>query len=595
MPKSWTSDLLILTLLLGLFFGFELGDRALWSPDEGRYSEVAREMVVTRDYVTPRLNGVKFFEKPPLFYWLQSASIEAFGLSEWSLRLWPATLALIGCLVVYIGSRKLFGRRTALLASVVLATSGLYYAMSRIASLDMGLSTLLSCALISFILGTDEPPGLRRRLAMCTFFVFAALAVLGKGLIGIVIPGLVIGTWILFLGEWRILKTLYLPSGLALFFIIAAPWHVWVSIINPEFLNFYFIREHFQRYLYKNGPMDHPWTFIPVVLVGLYPWSAFLIQAVKNNLAPSLRPRHGHRQAMFFTIWAGWVFLFFSFSSSKVIPYILPMFPPLAVLIGRYFAGAWDRANPEALRAGYWSLLLTICLLFAVGLKGPQHFLERYSNWPNLEVPGDEATIPSTSLTSYPDLVRLRPYMAAQSIILILGGVVAVFLGKRRGFLPAFCALGSTAALFLIVLNASLPLFDERRSVKDLVRAIKPRLQPNDEVASYHAYYQDLPFYLQRHVTQVGWREPFETYENEPNQPADDDATLWKKWNGPQSIYVLTDRMIFDKLSARAARRLYLIAQNDYQVVFSNKRSISAPRAGLYDKLKFQIARSKRL
>ena len=127
------------------------------------------------------------------------------------------------------------------------------------------------------------------------------------------------------------------------------------------------------------------------------------------------------------------------------------------------------------------------------------------------------------------------------------------------------------------------------------MRAIKPQLQPNDEVASYHAYYQDLPFYLQRHVTQVGWREPFETYENEPNQPADDDATLWKKWNGPQSIYVLTDRMIFDKLSARAARRLYLIAQNDYQVVFSNKRSISAPRAGLYDKLKFQIARSKRL
>jgi len=577
MPKSWTSDLLILTLLLGLFFGFELGDRALWSPDEGRYSEVAREMVVTGDYVTPRLNGVKFFEKPPLFYWLQSVSIEAFGLSEWSLRLWPATLALIGCLVVYIGSRKLFGRRTALLACVVLATSGLYYAMSRVASLDMGLSTLVSCALISFILGTDEPPGVRRRIAMWTFFVFAALAVLEKGLIGIVIPGLIISTWILFLGEWRILKTLYLPSGITLFVIVTAPWHILVSVINPEFFNFYFIREHFQRYLFKNGPIDHPWTFVPVLLVGLYPWSAFLIQAVKNNLAPSLRPRHGHRQAVFIMIWAGWVFLFFSFSSSKVIPYILPMFPPLAILIGRYFAGAWDRANPEALRAGYWSLLLTICLLFAVGLKGPQHFLERYSNWPRLEVPDDEATIPSTSLTSYPDLVRLRPYMAAQSIILVLGGVVAVFLGKRRGFLSAFCTLGSTAALFLIVLNASLPLFDERRSVKDLVSVIKPQLQPNDEVASYHAYYQDLPFYLQRHVTQVGWREPFETYENELNQPADDDATLWKKWNGPQSIYVLTDRMIFDKLSARADRRLYLVAQNDYQVVFSNKRSISEP------------------
>src|SRR5437667_1966059 len=115
---DWFRDLLVLTLLLGSFFGFKLGERALWSPDEGRYSEITREMVVTGDYITPRLDGIKFFEKPPLFYWLQSASIKAFGLNEWSLRLWPAMFALLGCLAVYAGGRKLFGRRTALLASV---------------------------------------------------------------------------------------------------------------------------------------------------------------------------------------------------------------------------------------------------------------------------------------------------------------------------------------------------------------------------------------------------------------------------------------------------------------------------------------------
>src|SRR5437773_5352564 len=146
---DWFRDLLVLTLLLGSFFGFKLGERALWSPDEGRYSEIAREMVVTGDYITPRFDGIKFFEKPPLFYWLQSASIKAFGLNEWSLRLWPAMFALLGCLAVYAGGRKLFGRRTALLACVVLATSGLYYAMSRVSDLDMGLSALLTCALIS--------------------------------------------------------------------------------------------------------------------------------------------------------------------------------------------------------------------------------------------------------------------------------------------------------------------------------------------------------------------------------------------------------------------------------------------------------------
>jgi len=179
--------------------------------------------------------------------------------------------ALLGCFAVYAGGRKLFGRRTALLACVVLATSGLYYAMSWVADLDMGLSALLTCALISFLLGTREPPGLRRRSAMWAFFAFAALAVLEKGLIGIVIPSLVIGTWILVVGEWNVLKNLYLPSGLALFLTIAAPWHVLVAKINPEFLDFYFIREHLQRFLYKNGPLDHPWTFVPVLFIGFFP------------------------------------------------------------------------------------------------------------------------------------------------------------------------------------------------------------------------------------------------------------------------------------------------------------------------------------
>src|SRR6266705_3664643 len=146
---DWFRDLLVLTLLLGSFFGFKLGERALWSPDEGRYSEVAREMVVSGDYVTPRLDGVKFFEQPPLFFWLQSLSIGVFGLSETALRLWPALFALVSCLAVYTGARKLFGRCSGWIAAVVLATSGLYYAMSRMANLDMILSALITCALLA--------------------------------------------------------------------------------------------------------------------------------------------------------------------------------------------------------------------------------------------------------------------------------------------------------------------------------------------------------------------------------------------------------------------------------------------------------------
>jgi 4-amino-4-deoxy-L-arabinose transferase-like glycosyltransferase len=578
---AWLCDLLILSMLLGVFFGFSLGARALWSPDEGRYSEVAREMVVTGDYITPHLDGIKFFEKPPLFYWLQSASIRAFGLNEWSLRLWPALFALLGCLAIYAGGRRLYGRRTGLIACVVLATSGLYYAMSRVADLDMGLSVLLTCALISFLLGTREPPGLKRGFAIWACFVFAALAVLEKGLIGIVLPILIIGSWLLLVGEWNGLKNLCIPSGLALFLMIAAPWHILAAKINPEFLNFYFVREHFQRFLYKNGPLDHPWSFVPVLLIGLLPWTGFLYQAMRFNLFRSWRPRHGHKEAVFLALWAGWVFVFFSLSSSKVIPYILPMFPPLSVLVGRYFSAAWNHTKLPGLGAGCLFLLSAGVIFVLLGAKGPQHYLERYSNWPNLEVPINEATIPSTALNIYPDLLKVRPYMIAQSAILLFGALAASILARRR--IPAaFSALVITSALFLSVLNSSLPIFDQRRSVKDLALAIKPWLQPNDEVASYHAYYQDLPLYLQRHVTQVGWVEPFEGWEQELNRRADDDKAFWQKWNSPQSIYALTDRATYNKLRAKVDRRFYLVAQNDYDVVFSNRNEASgteSPRA----------------
>ncbi|HEY6201256.1 MAG TPA: phospholipid carrier-dependent glycosyltransferase [Candidatus Binatia bacterium] len=567
--SGWGLDFVFLALCAGALFAFQLGDRALWSPDEGRYAEVAREMVVSGDYVTPRLEGVKFFEKPPLFYWLQSAAIRLFGVNEWALRLWPALFAVLGCLAVYVGGRKFFDRRTGSIAAAVLATSGLYYAMSRVANLDMGLTTLLSAALLSFLAGTRSPPGFHRRAAMAAFFGLIALAVLDKGLIGVVLPALIITTWVALTGEWRILKTLHLPSGLFLFTAVAAPWHILAARANPEFFYFYFVREHFQRFLYKNGPLDHPWTFAPVLLIGLFPWTVFLFQALRYNLQDP--PASRRNETVFFLVWAGWVFLFFSLSSSKVVPYILPMFPALAILLGRYLSAAWERPVLPGIGPGLWAFVCAALVIAAFGLKGPQHYLERYSNWPDLEVPHDEATIPSTSSEAYPDLAPLKPYLAAQGVILITGALAAVYLRRRKGLSWAVPVLAASSALFLVVLNSSLPIFDERRSVKDLALALKPRLTSADEVASYHAYYQDLPLYLQRRVTQVGWIEPFELWEEDRNQRADDEGTFWQRWNGPATIYILTDRDEYDKLRSDAKDKIFLVAQTDYDVMLSNR------------------------
>jgi Aminoarabinose transferase C-terminal domain len=178
-------------------------------------------------------------------------------------------------------------------------------------------------------------------------------------------------------------------------------------------------------------------------------------------------------------------------------------------------------------------------------------------------------------LNFYPDLMKLSPYMIMQSAILLFGALATSFL-SRRNIPAAFSALALTAAFFLVVLNSSLPLFDQRRSVKDLALTIKPWLRPNDEVASYHAYYQDLPLYLQRHVTQVGWVEPFELWEEELNKRADDDKAFWQKWDGPHSVYALTNRATYKKLRAHADRKLYLVAQTAYDVVFANRKETPA-------------------
>jgi hypothetical protein len=557
--------------LLALLFGFNLGRRALWSPAEGRYAEIPRAMVVSGDYLTPRLNGVKYFEKPPLFYWLQALAIKLFGLNEWSLRSWTALFALLGCIVVYAAGRELFGRRTGWIASLILASSPLYYAMARVITTDMALSFFISAALLAFLAATRRAPGRSRRLLMWAFFICTALATLTKGLIGAVLPALVIGAWIAFLGEWKIFRAMYLPSGLFFYAAIAAPWHVLVSRANPEFARFYFIHEHFQRYLGADQrPLQQAWAYIPVLLIGFFPWAAFVIQAFRNNLGFSWEHRRKHQGQLFLGLWAVLIVVFFSASGSQLFTYILPAFPPLALLIGETFSAWWAAEAAPGIRPGVWAVAIALLLLVAAGLGAPQHRLERYSNWPSSNTPSDDTTIPSTRLTSYPDLEKLAPYIYAQAAVLLCGAI-AVFSVRRRGLSRIFPVLATTSALFLIVMDSGFPLLDDRRSVKTLALALKPALGPADEVATYRTYYQDLPVYLERRVTVVEWRGElaFGAEVEDTSAWMIDDATFWRRWSGAAAMYAVTDRENYDQLVANG-RPVHLLMKSPYNVVVTN-------------------------
>jgi 4-amino-4-deoxy-L-arabinose transferase-like glycosyltransferase len=351
--RNWLEPML-LALVLTLWFGYELGTRALWAPDEGRYAEIAREMAASGDFVTPRLDGVPYLEKPPLLYWLTAGTMRLFGISEWTARAWPAIFALAGCLVVYFAGRGLYGRRAGLIAAAILALCPLYDFLGRSLTLDMALTAWLTAALSAFLFAARDPDARHRRWLYYAFYVAIAFAILTKGIVALAIPAMVIGAWIALMGEWRLIGRMHLPAGLVIVGAIAGPWHVLAEQANPGFSHFYFVHEHFARFLTTVHHRVQPaWFFVPVIVVGFFPWSAFLPAALRGL---RWRERREHREAWFLVLWAAIPFLFFSLSGSKLVPYVLPVLPPLALLLGDRLARAWER-NEAPPRAALWALL----------------------------------------------------------------------------------------------------------------------------------------------------------------------------------------------------------------------------------------------
>jgi hypothetical protein len=555
--KNSRLDLLLLTLGVALLLGLHLGRRSLWEPDEGRYAEIPREMLATGDFVTPRLNGVKYFEKPPLFYWIEAAAMRALGPAEWALRLPPALFALGGCLAVYAAGRRLFGRRAGLLAAVILATSPLYFGIGQVVILDMAVSVLLTAALLAFLLATREPPGWRRRLCLWTFWGAAALAVLTKGLIGIVLPALIIGAWTVLFRRWSALRLTLQPSGIALFLLIAVPWHVLVARANPEFAWFYFIHEHFLRYTTRVHKRYEPfWFFLPVLLVGMLPWILFLPRAVRGALAAVDDER---RVAGFLLLWAGLVFVFFSLSDSKLVPYILPVVPPLALLVGRSLASVpAARAAAEHRFSFFWKRAVPLALCAAVALP--------------LLAPG---IVRAPKAERYLALLGDARFALAGSLLL-LGVVPLLWVRTGRGhWLPA--ALVAASALFLITLGACLPRFDREMSIRELALDLRSRLRPGDVVVTYHQYYQGLPFYLDRKITVAALlRSELDFGMRAENVSAwmIGEADFQRLWNSGQTVYLVGDERFESPVASGAVS---LVARSGRNLLLVNRPLRSSP------------------
>jgi 4-amino-4-deoxy-L-arabinose transferase-like glycosyltransferase len=343
-----------LIIFVGLLF-FERPSSWLFDPDEARYAEIPQHMVLTGDYLTPKLNGSHYFEKPPLLYWLNALSMEALGLTPYAARL-PTRLATLGMTLLLFMALRGGPATQELWGPLVFLSSLLPFIMGRLNTTDALVSFGLTLSLLSIreaLIYNRIKPSLTR-LGM---WMGISVAVLSKGLIGFLFPMLILFAWAALMKQWRRAGRLVFAKEALVFIILTVPWFWLMEKTNPGFLKIFFIHEHLQRYFTNEANRTGSvFYFVPVLLFGLLPWTLYLFPAVKSLATFRLNALREQPDRLFFGVWAVTVFLFFSFSHSKLIPYLLPAFPALAALIGTYLAGQPAGPNGAARLALGWAV-----------------------------------------------------------------------------------------------------------------------------------------------------------------------------------------------------------------------------------------------
>jgi len=324
----------ILIVVLFIMF-FQLGSYPLLDPDEPVYGQTPREMMAAGDMVSPRIYGDFWYDKPPMYYWLVAASAKVFGMGEFAARFPSALLAVGGVLLLYSSISRLFNVRVALFSALILATSLEYFYLGKAAVTDMTLNFCLMASLLAFI---------EKRFLL--FYLFSGLAVVTKGPIGLFFPAVIAFFYLLVMNRWGELRRMSIIKGSSLFFLVAAPWYLMMTYFHGSaFIETFLGFHNVTRFTSPEHAVGAVWYyFIPVLLVGFFPWTPILFQSVWAAFTCNRKERP---LLLFFLLWAAVVFLFFSVSATKLVSYILPMFPPLAVIAGWYIAHVSEQGRQK--------------------------------------------------------------------------------------------------------------------------------------------------------------------------------------------------------------------------------------------------------
>jgi 4-amino-4-deoxy-L-arabinose transferase-like glycosyltransferase len=474
--------LLVVAAFLVLW-GIGLSSRSITRPDEGRYAEISREMAVSGDWVSPHLNQILYFEKPPLQYWGGALSMKALGPTPLAARLWTALLGLLGCFALWRLGNSVFGAPVGTLAALITGGSVYYTVLGHIDTLDLGVSVWMILAVLSFLRG--QQPGGKRFMVLA--WGLAGLGFLSKGLIALVLPGLALVIYSLLNRDYSPWHKLEWPRGLPLLLLVALPWVALVTAAHPEVLHFFFIHEHFERFTSNVHQRVEPfWYFLPILLVGTMPWVGLLPAAMSEGWKNSATGFNPHR---FLLIYALVILVFFSLSGSKLAGYVLPAWPPLALLMASHLTR--QPRLPKALVAGslVWVGVLALAtLLFALPEKLPTLGIH---------------------LDMDPDMVepyrQLAPWLGVSSLILLAGVVLAHL---RRKNLLEWSVLLSLCSLFSVQMALSgTQALSSFSSMDNVAQTHAREFSQASHIYSLGTYDQTLDFYIHRTVILVAFRD----------------------------------------------------------------------------------------
>jgi 4-amino-4-deoxy-L-arabinose transferase-like glycosyltransferase len=526
-------------LVLAVAWFATLQVRPMFDPDEGRYAEIPREMAATGDWLTPRFDGLKYFEKPPLQYWATATAYSIFGVSEWTSRLWTVGLAFACLPMVFGWARRLYGTRAGLAAVVALAVSPYFGIVGHLDLLDGGFAFWLTAAVFAFTRAqSSEEGGREERRYMLLAWLAAALAILSKGIVVGVLTGASLIVYSVIERDLRPWKRLHAAWGVPLFLLVCVPWFVAVSVRNPDFPEFFFIHEHFARFLTTVHQRVEPWWFfLPLLLLGVLPWGLSVVRAAARAWSDA-GPTPQFKPLRFLLIFSVFTIVFFSVSGSKLAPYIQPVFPPLAAVWGAYVAQ----------RAGFLRLpaMVTAILVTLVGIA-----LLIYSALHNSFIPQGAVV------------------WVAVAVVAMIAAVVAAYARLGEDAITPAVVVAATAAFAWQAFVTAMSIVPPARSGRDLVATVKPYVHPQTTLYSVGQYRETLSPYLQRTLIVVGFQGELEFgLQAEPGKQMNTPEDFEVHWQASTDAVAFFGPKLWDEYRRRGFPG-HVIAADNYTVAVS--------------------------